>query len=118
MLSIQLKNLKFKAFHGVYQEESILGGNYLVQVEVRYTPEIELIGQLDQTVDYESIFTIVKSQMEIPTPLIETVAMNIGNSILFQFQKVDFAEVTIEKCNPPIKNFIGSVLVTYQSTKK
>lgn len=113
MLTIQLKDLLFRAFHGVYREERILGGDFVVNVSVDFLPQVAVIEQLQETLNYEILFDKVKKRMEIPSPLLETIVMELANEILRDFEGVKRVWVGIEKRNPPIPGLSGSVLVSY-----
>lgn len=113
MLTIQLKDLLFRAFHGVYHEERILGGDFVVNVSVDFLPQVTVIGQLQETLNYEILFDKVKKRMEISSPLLETIVMELANEILRDFEGVKRVWVAIEKRNPPIPGLSGSVLVSY-----
>jgi dihydroneopterin aldolase len=113
MLTIQLKDLLFRSFHGVYQEETILGGDFVVNVTVDYFPPTDIIRQLDETLNYETLFERVKQRMDQSTPLLETIVMELANEILHDFVAVSRVWIAIEKKNPPISGLNGSVLVSY-----
>lgn len=113
MLTIQLKDLLFRSFHGVYNEENILGGDFVVNMTVDFLPKANVIRQLDETLNYESLFERVKEKMDSPTPLLETIAMELAYEILRDFIGVSRVWVAIEKKNPPIPGLSGSVLVSY-----
>jgi len=113
MLTIQLKDVLFRSFHGVYKEETILGGDFMVNVVVDFMPQSAVIYQLEETLNYEILFEKVKKRMAIPTPLLETIVMELANEILRDFKGVQRVWVAIEKRNPPIPGLSGSVLVSY-----
>ena len=54
------------------------------------------------TVNYESIFRIVKEEMDEPSRLLETVAKKIIDHVMEAFPTVDLVELKISKLNPPI----------------
>jgi len=37
MIRVQLHNLIFRAFHGIHEEERILGNDYIVEVSLRFS---------------------------------------------------------------------------------
>jgi 7,8-dihydroneopterin aldolase/epimerase/oxygenase len=117
MLTIYLKDLKFRAFHGVYKEEQIVGGDFIVNLQVSYASEIGVIADLDTTVNYELLYVLLKQEMEIPSPLIETVAMKVAHKALEQFEKIVRVKISIEKCNPPIEKLEGSVMISYEADR-
>jgi dihydroneopterin aldolase len=114
MLTIQLNQLEFFGNHGVYAEERKIGGSYVVQCVLHYLPKVELVTELNQTVNYEKVFELIKQRMAAPTPLLETIAMELCYSIMAKFSKVEQVYVHIEKRSPPIPAFSGSVSVSFQ----
>ena len=117
MITVKLQNLSFYSFHGIHDEERILGGDYSVNVEVSFE-ENGFINHLDQSVDYSGIFNVVKDIMAIPTPMLETVAMKIAEKLREKFTIIEQLKVTIIKVHPPIENMEGSAAVIYEWKKK
>jgi dihydroneopterin aldolase len=118
MLTIHLKDLAFHAHHGLYAEEKILGNNFVFNLHVHYEPEAEIVRDLDQTVNYEKLFALVQTRMKQPSPLLETIVMELCHSVLEQFHQVHSVFVSVEKVNPPIPSLQGSVVVAYQLSKE
>jgi dihydroneopterin aldolase len=114
MFSIQLTNLQFFSFHGIHEEEKILGGQFELNVSVSL-PEQGPIHSLEQTVDYVKIHTIIKQRMNIPTALLETVAQDLAQLIQASDSRITAVEINIKKLHPPIHNFQGAVGVSYKS---
>ena len=54
------------------------------------------------TVNYETLFKIVKEEMEQPSKLLETVAEKIAQDVLQKFPDALSVELKISKLNPPI----------------
>jgi len=113
MLTIELLNLHFYAYHGVYEEEKICGGNFKVNVKVYHQPRRLPVLHIAETIDYTSIYALVKALMKKPEPLLETVATMIATQILEKFPEAEEAEVYIIKINPPIFSFEGNVAVNF-----
>jgi dihydroneopterin aldolase len=111
MYLIQLHQLNFFSFHGLYEEEKIIGNNFEVNVDIELTQDVR-INTIDDTINYELVFQIIKSKMQIPTPLLESVAQHIQNEIIQQFYSVNKITVNIKKLNPPIEQFNGEVSIT------
>ncbi|MCX6209457.1 MAG: dihydroneopterin aldolase [Bacteroidetes bacterium] len=117
MLSIQLKDIQFNSFHGLYTEEKFLGNNFIVNVCVKYLPKNDIIKLLDETINYENIFEIVQQKMLIPTELLETLVTEIAQKIMDTFQLIKEVEISIAKQNPPIEKFVGNVVVSYYKNR-
>ena len=118
MLTIHLKDLAFHSFHGVYEEEKILGNHYLVNLHVHYMAQAEIVTDLEQTVNYEKLFQLVYTRMKMASPLLETISMELCHSVMEQFQQVESVFVSVEKTNPPIPSMQGSVVVAYQLSRE
>ena len=113
MFTINLHNLIFYSFHGVYEEERILGNSYEVNVVISFNTN-EQITALEQTINYEMVYQIIKQRMLIPTALLETLARDLVQEIYNSENRIKSISVSIEKKNPPIKNMEGSVSVNYK----
>ena len=113
---IELKELQFFAYHGLYREEKKVGGEFVVNATVKFKSKEIKITRVDETVNYVSLYEIVKEEMNQPTDLLETVAQTITEKIHQQFSKVTEVKIRIEKKNPPIINFPGSIAVVFEKT--
>ena len=113
MVRVQLENLLFKAFHGMHEEEKILGNDYSVDAAVDFHERDEVIQHIHETIDYATIYGIIKKRMSIPTPLLETVVMRIGNEIHDQFPNLKSITVSIKKMHPPIEGMQGFAEVSW-----
>jgi 7,8-dihydroneopterin aldolase/epimerase/oxygenase len=100
---VALEGLEFHAFHGVYPHERNSGNWFEVDiaVETDFT-EGAAKDELTGTVNYETLFQIIKDEMERPSKLLETVAEKIVGSVLAQLPAVMQVELKISKINPPI----------------
>jgi dihydroneopterin aldolase len=116
LLTISLNNVRFRAFHGVYPEERQKGNDFVVNMQIEYLPKSGTIISLDDTIDYASLFDIINTTMQKPVDLLETLVQTIANNVHHQFPQVKIVTVAVEKLNPPIDKFSGSVAIKY--TKK
>ena len=111
--TIHLNGLNFFSFHGVHEEERILGGAYEVNVDISFT-EQENITALHQTIDYVKIYGIIKQRMSVPTDLLETVAQDLAQMIYTADNRINTISINVKKNHPPITNFEGSIGVSYK----
>lgn len=114
MFSIELKQLKFFSFHGLYHEERRVGNEFIVDMEVVYEPGIEMPVSIEQTINYEELYKLVKSEMDEPKDLLETLAVSISQRVKERFPVISEVNISIKKTNPLIINFSGSVSVSYR----
>ena len=111
--TIHLNNLTFFAFHGLYEEEKILGNNFGVDVSLSFNTD-EKIAALEQTTNYVGVYNIIKQRMAIPTALLETLAQDLAQKIYEHDNRIKSITVEVEKKNPPISNIQGSVCVSFK----
>ena len=114
MLTVSLNGLEFRAFHGIRKEERILGNDYRVNCTVQIEEPQKLIRRIEETVNYQRIFEIIRDQMAISTPLLETVCMRTGSLIREQMPLVRKITISVEKLHPPIDGFFGSCSVLWE----
>jgi dihydroneopterin aldolase len=112
--TIELKQLYFFSFHGVYEEERKVGGEFIVDLLVKYSPGDKKISSISDTINYTTLYEIVKTEMNIPRNLLETIAQAIAENIHLTFPSAKEIEIRIEKKNPPIINFSGRVAVKFK----
>jgi 7,8-dihydroneopterin aldolase/epimerase/oxygenase len=117
MLLIHLQNLQFKAYHGLYEEEKILGNHFTVNMIIQYQPQNLPIVSINQTINYQTIFELVEQRMQIATELLETLVIDIAHKIFDAFLLVEEIDICIAKQNPPIQNFMGNVTVSFNKKR-
>ncbi len=113
MLTIELKNLSFYAYHGLYQEEKIIGNTFIINLSVSYIPTVTVIKNIEETINYVSLYEIVKHKMSVTTPLLETVAMEVAEDIYKAFPQIKKIAISIAKAKLPIENFVGDTVVIF-----
>ncbi len=110
-MHIHLKDLRFRAHHGVFEEERLLGNDFIVQVEVAFQ-EPGAVRSLSDTLDYSLIYNVVKERMAIATPLLETVAQETAQLIAAIDNRIQTVRVQVIKQQVPIAQFEGATAVT------
>ena len=110
---IALADLRFHAFHGVLEQENLIGNEFIVNVSVRipYSEEV-FTDSLDATISYADIFTIVEEEMRKPRKLLETVAATIHVRLVEHWPQITSGSISIRKSKPPIPRIVGSSEVT------
>jgi dihydroneopterin aldolase len=113
MLAIRLNNLQFHSFHGVHEEERVLGNMYEVNVELGTSADLKVV-ELEDTYNYEKAYYLIKERMNIPTPLLEVVAREIAELLYAANERFNIVSVSIEKKFPPLATMQGSASVIYK----
>ena len=104
--------MEFHAFHGFLEHEGQLGNTFIVSVGMEI--DTELAGKTDEledTLNYQLVYTAVKEQMEIPSVLIEHVGQRILDSLFNQFLQIKSLEVKLSKMNPPLGGKVEKVSI-------
>lgn len=109
---IKLQNIRTFSYHGCLVEESKIGSDYRVDLEIE--ADLTLSAQSDKlidTVDYVHLNRIVVEEMAIRSELLEHVAQRINNRTLKELVMVTRVTVEVSKINPPIGGDVQQVTV-------
>ena len=100
---ILLSDLCFHAFHGVLPQERLVGGNFVVDLRVGY-PLVQAMtsDQVNDTLNYASLYALVEREMQQPSSLLEHVAGRIAQAIAKTFPQALSIDLTLTKQNPPM----------------
>ncbi len=109
--TIHLVDIILHGYHGLFEEEKLVGNTFKINVTVVYTPSTFPITNLPDTIDYGAVFQILKVHMQLATPLLETLAANFCLSVFEKFSTAQEISIHIQKMVPPIAGMVGSVAV-------
>ena len=100
---IVLREVRFYARHGVMPQERKVGGDFTVslRVGVDLTRPVASDDVAD-TLNYATLYEVVKREMAIPSQLLEHVAGRIGQAVFDAFPQVTTIDLTLVKLNPPM----------------
>lgn len=115
--TVALRDVKCYALHGYYPEEQLTGIYFLVDVVVTFTPNTDT-ENLDRTVNYEVLNSIILDEMKHTRKMLETVVKSILDRVIENYPFILTGEVGIKKLNPPMPGEIGHsfVQLSYRST--
>ena len=114
---IKVENIRVFAHHGCLKEETKIGSDYRVDLEVKANLQTSAKSdKLSDTVDYVFLNTVIREEMNRPSHLLETVAKRILNRIFDEDPLVKKATVRVSKLNPPIGGDVE--MVTIKMTEK
>ena len=113
LITIHLDNLEFFAHHGLHDEEAVIGTLFNVSIHVSFQRK-ETITSISQTINYVDVYTVVKKHMLQPVALLEMLAENILEEVYLLDNRINKINININKHHPPVKNFIGTVGVSFQ----
>jgi 7,8-dihydroneopterin aldolase/epimerase/oxygenase len=116
MSTISIEGMEFYAYHGCFAEEKIIGTRFIVDLFLETnTNSAEKTDNLIDTVNYFSVYQLVKSQMEIKSNLLEHLGRRIIDEVKKSFPEVSDVKVKVRKMNPPLGGKIDFVSLTIQS---
>jgi len=109
---IQIENMEFYSFHGHFKEERIVGNKFIVDLTIETDMTVPRESDnLKDAVNYQRVYEIVKSQMEMKSHLLEHIAGRILDAVYSEMEGIKKATVKVSKMNPPMGGKIGSVSV-------
>ena len=106
-MQIILDDIILFGYHGVHAFENEVGTNF--QIGITIDIDDVPINVLEDTVDYEKVFLLLKVEFEKTEQLLEVLADRIIQTIGSNFNQIIQIEVSIKKLNPPIPFFQGTV---------
>jgi dihydroneopterin aldolase len=119
MISIQ--GMEFFAYHGCSAEEQKTGNNFLVDFYLKTDlNKASTTDNLTDTIDYQTVYLLIKKEMEIKSKLLEHVARRILDSVCKTFPLIEEAKVRITKINPQFGGKIHdvSIMLSTKDIKK
>ncbi len=113
---IEIENMEFYAYHGHFKEEQVVGNKFLVTITIEtdvYTPG--KTDNLDDALDYQKVYKIIKRQMSIKSNLIENIAKRIIDALYVELgDKIKNIKLKLSKINPPLGGKIDRVSVVIE----
>lgn len=101
-LKVALEGMKFHGFHGFYEEEAIIGNDFILDVLVETDfSKASKTDDLIQTVNYENIFEVCTEVMSERVKLLEKIAEKICDRLKERHQEIQLITVKVRKLNPP-----------------
>jgi 7,8-dihydroneopterin aldolase/epimerase/oxygenase len=113
MGQIHLEDMEFYAFHGHFKEERIVGNKFLVDLILE--TDMTVPGETDNlndAVNYQSVYKLVKREMGKKSHLLEHIAKRILDAICNELPGITNATVKIRKMNPSMGGKMRAVSVT------
>ncbi len=112
MSQISIEGMEFFAHHGCMKEEQVIGTRFTVDFYYdTNTGEAEKTDDLSKTVNYQTVYGLIKEEMEKKSKLLEHVARRVLNRVCAHFPQIEDAEVRVCKLNPPVGGKVEKVCV-------
>ena len=113
---IKIEGMEFYAFHGHFKEERVVGNKFLVDLTLEVeTDKAAKSDSIDDAVNYQTAYNIVKAEMAKKSYLLENITQRILNSLHEGLTGIKKATVKVQKINPPMGGVIKNVSLTLSS---
>ena len=112
MGKIFVEGIKIYANHGCFKEETAIGTNF--QVDVVLDADLTkpaLSDDINDAVNYQEVFSVIKEQMAIPSHLLEHVSKRIMDALFIDFPTVTKIKSKVAKLNVPLGGQIDNVAI-------
>lgn len=112
MAKIIVQGIKLYGYHGCLDEEGKVGRTFIIDVTLEADlKEAATHDKLSETINYVTVYDVVKEEMALRSKLIEHVAKRIYDHLLKKFPLAIKAEVKVTKLDPPINGIVESASV-------
>lgn len=112
MTKIRLENMVFHAYHGCLEHEKEIGNTFVLSLEIAVdTNWAEDSDNLNDTLDYQLIYNVVRDEMNIPSNLIEHVSRRIADALMESFPQIAALSLEFSKLNPPLGGKVDKVTI-------
>jgi dihydroneopterin aldolase len=112
MAVIGLEGMRFSGPHGFYPEEEVLGNDFLIDIYLDVnTRRAAMHDDLGSTVNYETVYIMVQSEMKKSAQLIETLADRIISRISEFYDNLKGIRLVIRKLNPPLSGQVAAACI-------
>ncbi len=112
---IELEGMHFYAYHGFFESERIAGNEFLVDVFIKTDCSLAAKSDnLEDALNYQAVFDLVKEEMQIKSHLLEHVANRILEALYSEFPASQHIKVKISKLNPPMGGQVEKASITLE----
>ncbi|RJE47787.1 MULTISPECIES: dihydroneopterin aldolase [unclassified Dehalobacter] len=115
---IRLRGIELYAYHGVMEEERILGQRFVIDVDIFLKKPVNMQDSLAETVNYAEVYQVVRHcVVDQRYQLIETLAEKIALEITNGFS-CSGVRVEVHKPNAPVPGILKDISVEIIREKK
>ncbi len=111
--TITLEDMEFKAYHGCYDLEKIVGNRFTVSLSL--DAELDEAAEADdvaKTVNYLNVYRTVSECMKVKSDILENVVLRIVDALYAEYPSLRKVCATVSKLAPPLGGKIRKVSVT------
>jgi 7,8-dihydroneopterin aldolase/epimerase/oxygenase len=109
MGKISIEGMEFFAYHGCFSEEQVIGTRFQVDMNIiTNTEKAEISDNISDTVNYQTIYILIKDKMLEKSHLLEHLARKIIHTLKEHFPQIEKIDVKVSKLNPAL-SFGGKI---------
>jgi len=108
---VALEDMYFKAFHGYYEAERKMGNEFFIDVVLEVSTPSDYADDIDKTINYETVYSICKEEMNDTRLLLETVVQSIVDRIQTTWKNVISGSVKMKKLGPQLGGKVKYAIV-------
>jgi len=114
---IELKSMKFYAYHGVSKQEMTVGNYFIVDISYSFPMDKAFLSDdIRDTINYADVYAVVKTEMGRPSHLLEHLAERISKALKSAFPQLSFQKIKVSKLNPPVEGDMFCASVTIEKS--
>lgn len=109
---IEIKGMKFHSFIGHFDEEKQIGNKFNIDLKIK--TNISKAGKsdnLNEALDYVSVYSVVKKEMQKKCNLVENVTERIVTKLFQNFSKIKALKIKVTKLSPKIGGMVDEVSI-------
>ena len=111
---IHIEKMEFYAYHGCFAEEAVVGNHFEVNLWMETDMSAPSVSDnINDALNYQLAYFIVKEQMEIRSHLLEHVSQRILDALFERFPQLAEAKVKVSKLHPPMGGPMRGVSVEH-----
>ena len=112
MEQIELLGMEFYSYIGHYNEEKQIGNYFTIDLIINFgSQKAGISDNLNDALDYQAIYKIVKKEMSLKCNLLENVCKRILDKIKKYDTKIENIDIRVAKLNPTLGGKIDKVAV-------
>lgn len=109
--------MEFHAYHGVYDFEKSEGNTFLVTLAMDLdTTKAAETDNLDDTLNYQAVYDVVKAEMSVSSDLIEHISKRIAEALKRKFAQIQQLKLSLSKLNPPLGGKVEKVTIVIEES--
>lgn len=113
---IAIEGMKIFAHHGYYEEERLMGKEFIVDVYLEFDFEDVLVSDhIRDTINYEEVIDLCLEEMNQPSKVLEQVAIRMAERISRLSDKPLGIKIRIQKPYPVLKVPMDRFYVEYET---